>query len=216
LGGESTEIFTPWDQSLKKNAPPINNQFNNTDSTQPSLFASPTKDVFDIMAERNFETLMSYDGIGASPHVHQTNHKLNLVQLEIIEEEKKDGGATGRDLLDEDTSQKKQAVRKPFKGVVNFTINTAMCRSELELIQHVIDLNGFGESQSSSALGHLVWYGLALHPKDIETLLKRKQRPHFNRYPGLELLARKKTFCHIVNRMRKTFPDKIKFCPRSF
>jgi hypothetical protein len=33
LGGESTEIFTPWDQSLKKNAPPINNQFNNTDST---------------------------------------------------------------------------------------------------------------------------------------------------------------------------------------
>ena len=40
--------------------------------------------------------------------------------------------------------------------------------------------------------------------------------PYFNRYPGLELLARKKMFCAIVNRMRKTFPKKIKFCPRSF
>ena len=106
--------------------------------------------------------------------------------------------------------------RKAFKGTVPFSVNTAMCRSEVELIQHVIDLNGFGESQSLAALGNLVWYGLALHPKDIDVLLKRKSMPYFNRYPGLEQLARKKTFCSIVNRMRKTFPDEVKFCPRSF
>ena len=106
--------------------------------------------------------------------------------------------------------------RKAFKGTVAFSVNTAMCRSEVELIQHVIDLNGFGESQSLAALGNLVWYGLALHPKDIEVLLKRKSMPYFNRYPGLEQLARKKTFCSIVNRMRKTFPQEVKFCPRSF
>jgi biotin carboxylase len=40
--------------------------------------------------------------------------------------------------------------------------------------------------------------------------------PYFNRFPGLEILARKKTFCAIVNRMRKTFPKTIKFCPISF
>ena len=174
------------------------------------------------MAERNFETLMNYDGTGPFPSPSPSmlpSHKLNLIQLEIIEEEKKEG-FTGRDNIDDDNSSKAASVvakvRKPFKGVVNFTINTAMCRSEFELIQHVIDINGFGESQSNAALGNLVWYGLALHPKDIEILLKRKSMPYFNRYPGLELLARKKTFCHIVNRMRKTFPDKIKFCPRSF
>lgn len=33
--------------------------------------------------------------------------------------------------------------------------------------------------------------------------------PYFNRYPGLEYLARKKIFCAIVNRMRKTFPKTI-------
>jgi len=171
------------------------------------------------MAERNFETLINYDTTGPFPSPSTIpSHKLNLVQLEIIEEEKKDG-VTGRDNIDDDTSKAASViskVRKPFKGVVNFSINTAMCRSEFELIQHVIDINGFGESQSNAALGNLVWYGLALHSKDIEILLKRKSMPYFNRYPGLELLARKKTFCHIVNRMRKTFPDKIKFCPRSF
>jgi hypothetical protein len=65
-------------------------------------------------------------------------------------------------------------------------------------------------------MGNLIWYGLALTPKDIEMIMKRKNMPHFNRYPGLEQLARKKTFCSIVNRMRKTFPKTIKFCPRSF
>lgn len=118
------------------------------------------------MAERNFETLMNYDTSGPFPSPSTVpSHKLNLVQLEIIEEEKKDG-VTGRDNIDDDSAKATSVigkVRKPFKGVVNFSINTAMCRSELELIQHVIDINGFGESQSNSALGNLVWYGLALH-----------------------------------------------------
>ena len=123
------------------------------------------------MAERNFETLLNYDSALNGPFPSPSpstipSHKLNLVQLEIIEEEKKDG-VTGRDIPDEDNTSKAASligkVRKAFKGVVNFSINTAMCRSELELIQHVIDINGFGESQSNAALGNLVWYGLALH-----------------------------------------------------
>jgi hypothetical protein len=168
------------------------------------------RDAFELLAERNFETLMTYD----SPAMNNS-HKFNLMQLEIIQEEKKEAReqdeATERVVILKGTEK----LRKPFKGKVNFTVNTGMCRSELELIQHVIDINGFGESQTN-ALGNLVWYGLALHQKDIELLLKRKTMPHFNRYPGLELLARKKTFCAVVNRQRKTFPKKIKFCPRSF
>lgn len=61
------------------------------------------------MAERNFETLLNYEGTNSgpfpSPSPNVQSHKLNLVQLEIIEEEKKDG-VTGRELLDDDNSSK--------------------------------------------------------------------------------------------------------------
>jgi hypothetical protein len=58
------------------------------------------------MAERNFETLMNYDTTAPFPSPSPIpSHKLNLVQLEIIEEEKKDG-VTGRDNIDEDNSSK--------------------------------------------------------------------------------------------------------------
>jgi len=52
--------------------------------------------------------------------------------------------------------------------------------------------------------GNLYWFGLGVHDKDIKTLLKKKC--WYNRYPGLEFLARKKVFCAINNRMRRTFP----------
>jgi len=89
-----------------------------------------------------------------------------------------------------------------------------MCRSELELIQFVCELNGFYDTSVPSA-GNLIWFGLAMQPKDIE-LVQHKRRPYFNRYPGLETLARKKLFCSVVNRIRRTFPDRVSFCPRSF
>ena len=109
-------------------------QLNTEGSTQPS-FGSPSKDAFDILAERNFETLMTYD------NSHYKSPMLNLVQLEIIQEEKKDS-------QQQQTAREEEPAkpRKAFKGAVNFSVNTAMCRSELELIQHVIDANGFGES----------------------------------------------------------------------
>ena len=171
-----TEEFTPWDQTLKKNRP---------------------DDALDILAERGYETLLTYEQ-------HQTPSSSK--PLEVIQEESK------RESTPEG-AKRLSLLRRPQP--VQFTLNTGMCRSELELMQFVAHINGFQETQNG-AMGNLIWYGLALTPKDIELLLKRKNMPYFNRYPGLEQLARKKTFCSIVNRMRKTFPKTIKFCPRSF
>ena len=43
-----------------------------------------------------------------------------------------------------------------------------------------------------------------------------KKKCYFNRYPGTEYLARKKVFCAINNRMRRTFPKIFNFSPISF
>ena len=48
-----------------------------------------------------------------------------------------------------------------------FAINTSMCRSELELIQHVIFQNGFMETTLTGA-GNLYWFGLGLTDKDCK------------------------------------------------
>lgn len=131
--------------------------------------------------------------------------------LEVIEEKKEPRTPSTANKL-----KLFKALNPPLTtSKLNFTVCTSMCRSELELIQHVISMNGFNETTLPSQAS-LIWFGLALQPKDLELLLRRKTMPHFNRYPGLEYLARKKIFCAIVNRMRKTFPKTIKFCPRSF
>lgn len=43
-----------------------------------------------------------------------------------------------------------------------------------------------------------------------------KKKVWYNRYPGLEYLCRKKEFCMINNRMRRTFPKLFNFSPISF
>jgi hypothetical protein len=50
--------------------------------------------------------------------------------------------------------------------------------------------------------------------KDVKIMSKKKC--YFNRYPGTEYLARKKVFCAINNRMRRTFPKIFNFSPISF
>ena len=77
-----------------------------------------------------------------------------------------------------------------------FSVNTSMCRSELELIQFVIQKNGFMETQNAGA-GNLFWFGLALTDKDIKLI--NKKNFYYNRYPGMEVLARKKLWCSISN-----------------
>ena len=62
--------------------------------------------------------------------------------------------------------------------------------------------------------GHLYWFGLALSDKDVKIMSRKKC--FFNRYPGTEYLARKKVFCSINNRMRRTFPKIFNFSPISF
>lgn len=43
-----------------------------------------------------------------------------------------------------------------------------------------------------------------------------KKKCWFNRYPGAEYIARKKVFCLMGNRMRRTFPKIFNFSPISF
>ena len=81
-----------------------------------------------------------------------------------------------------------------------FRVNTSYCRSELELLQHVIYKNKFKEVAVG---GNLYWFALALNWKDFGRVAKNKF--YYNRYPFVEYLARKKVFCSITNRMRKTF-----------
>ena len=72
----------------------------------------------------------------------------------------------------------------------------------------------FLQETTNIGAGNLFWYGLSLTEKDI-TLIQKKNF-YYNRYPGIELLARKKTFCQVVSRMRKTFDKEFKMCPISF
>ena len=90
-------------------------------------------------------------------------------------------------------------------------MNTSYCRSEVETIQHIIKLSGFAEVTVG---GKLYWFGLSLMDKDIKSMMKKKV--WYNRYPGLEYLCRKKEFCMITNRMRRTFPKLFNFSPISF
>lgn len=92
-----------------------------------------------------------------------------------------------------------------------FVVNTSYCKSELELLQHVIFKNGFKETAVG---GNLYWFALALNFKDYKRVGKNKF--WYNRYPMLEYMARKKVFCAVTNRMRKTFDKKFGFAPISF
>lgn len=92
-----------------------------------------------------------------------------------------------------------------------FTINTSYCRSELETLQHVCEVCGWNQTTVG---GDLYWFGLDLMDKDVKTMTKKKC--FFNRYPGSAYLARKKVFCSINNRTRRTFPKQFNFSPISF
>lgn len=82
-------------------------------------------------------------------------------KLPVIEESKREASS-------EAATKKMEMIFKKRKPV-QFTLNTGQCRSELELIQFVAEINGFQETQNG-AMGNLVWYGLALTPKDIELI----------------------------------------------
>jgi hypothetical protein len=81
----------------------------------------------------------------------------------------------------------------------------------LELLQHIIFKNKFRET---AVKGHLYWFALALNNKDFRKVAKNKF--YWNRYPLVEYLARKKVFCSITNRMRRTFDKQFGFAPISF
>jgi len=110
-------------------------------------------------------------------------------------------------------SKRKKRGKRPGKEYLKqvFSVNTSYCRSEIELIQFVIHKCGFLETTVG---GSLYWFGLSLQDKDIRILSKKKC--YYNRYAGLEYMCRKKVFCAINNRMRRTFPKLFNFSPISF
>ena len=71
----------------------------------------------------------------------------------------------------------------------------------METLQFVAEKCGWGQTTVG---GDLYWFGLGLMDKDVKIMSKKKC--FFNRYPGSEYLARKKVFCSINNRTRRTFP----------
>lgn len=91
-------------------------------------------------------------------------------------------------------------MKKGDLGYGVFQINTSYCRSELELLQHIIYKSNLRETTVG---GDLYWFALALSQKEFKKVSKNKF--YWNRYPFLEYLARKKVFCAVTSRMRKTF-----------
>lgn len=99
---------------------------------------------------------------------------------------------------------------KPSK----FVINTRHCRSEKETVQYVADLNRWEESKVY-ADGNMIWYGQALRDQDID-VVRSRPKVYINRYPGSELLTRKKILCNIMNRMEKYFGRDFEYTPLSY
>ena len=80
---------------------------------------------------------------------NQAKNKNKEVGLEVVKEE-----------------EVKESKGKKYVNKV-FSINTSMCRSELELIQYIITKNGFMETTNPNS-GNLYWFGLALTSKDLD------------------------------------------------
>ena len=120
--------------------------------------ANPDRDVLELLAQRAFEPLSpSPYKLELTPMVPPTANP----KLHVIEESKREGSPGA--------ATKKMEMLFKKRQPVQFTLNTGQCRSELELIQFVAEINGFQETQNG-AMGNLVWYGLALTPKDIELI----------------------------------------------
>ena len=103
---------------------------------------------------------------------------------------------------------------KNGKKLAKFVINTRHCRNEKETIQYVVDLNRWEETKIYGE-GSMIWYGQALRDSDID-VVRSRPKVYINRYPGSELLTRKKILCNIMNRMEKYFGREFEFTPLSY
>ena len=176
---------------------------------------------FDLLANREYEPLdeqSSPEKKRVQAYIQQQTYSLDFDSYlkRFRDEEKlglidKDGiivkGTAFKQLSDSDSegsseeeedSEEAKGPRK--KKSSKFRVNTSYCKSELELLQHVIFAEGLKESARG---GNLYWFALALNRNDFKTV--GKNRFYWNRYPNLEYAVRKKTFCAVTNRMRRTF-----------
>ena len=97
-----------------------------------------------------------------------------------------------------------------------FTINTYFARSETDTLIEVIKQNGWREVCRSANEGHLIWFGLPLRMSDVEILQKRASWLLFNRYPSMEVMARKKVLSKALSRLSRLFPNDYNFAPPEF
>eukprot|EP00347_Sterkiella_histriomuscorum_P023762 403333471 len=190
------EAFSPWDDAQNINNPINTSNYNKSFVTNDGI----QSDTFEMIQNRNFETLLNYEdhkkeedfdsldlvGKNNSPKLQDSK---KVSSLPTVQEEQKEY----------EENQVQSAKKKKFNTKDMFTINTQYCRSE---------------ETSLLSQSNLVWFGLALTPKD-QAMLQNKNF-YYNRYPGLDVLARKKLFCSVTNRMRRTFENEFKFCPISF
>lgn len=100
------------------------------------------------------------------------------------------------------------------KKAKKFVVNTRHCKQERETLQYVIDLARWYETADVGE-GNLIWYGISLRDCDID-VIRSRPKVYFNRYPGAELLARKKILCNIMNRMEKYFGEEFEYTPLSY
>lgn len=157
--------------------------------------------------------LVGEDGLAIAGKAHERLRKGS----DSEDEEDSDDADSGDESGDDDEEEvkamdsKKKTKQKKAKASAAFRVNTSYCRSELELLQHVIFKNNLKETSTG---GNLYWFALALSHKDYKKVAKNKF--YWNRYPSVEYLSRKKVFCAITNRMRKTYEKQFGFSPISF
>ena len=144
---------------------------------------------------------MGKDGLAVAGNAHERLKRERNSEDDGDDTEENDSeGDESCDDEEAKADEKKKIVKKKKPASTAFRVNTSYCRSELELLQHVIYKNDLKETSTG---GNLYWFALALNHKDFKKVAKNKF--YWNRYPCIEYLARKKVFCAITNRMRKTF-----------
>jgi tubulin polyglutamylase TTLL11 len=92
----------------------------------------------------------------------------------------------------------------------NFEVNTANSRGALDLIQSIIQKNGWTEV--SGTRGSLIWYGLALRDEELEISSKKL----INRIPGMEYIARKRPLAEVLRMIYRYYPEYFDISPKTF
>jgi len=109
----------------------------------------------------------------------------------------------------EDTIQRDSKPKKLPKII----INTSKTRSELTLIQHLVEkYKKFGWATCKGRNGNILWSGLEIPFEECSIATEIR----VNRIPGIRNIAEKKETGFYLNKFREYYPDDFDFFPRTF